>query len=96
MSGLLEKLEAENKRLCKIVYPYYGICKDGILNQIILFTAPRTGININGNGWPVGHMSEGWGEDQFVPYYGRISIKNGRILDFTDKENSAHQWEKQS
>lgn len=87
----MENTENKIKRLEKIVYPYYGI--DESLNQIILFVAPNTGMNINGKGWSMGKYSDGWDEKSFMPYYGQITIVNGRILEFTDNKNSINKWE---
>ena len=91
IENAIKEIEQENKRLKKMIYPYIGI-SSGMLNQIILFTAPATGININNKGWPMGKSSEGWDEKSFIPYYGKIIIINGRIEEFTDSERSKDLW----
>ncbi len=86
----IEELNARIERLGKMVYPYYGI--DKTLKQIILFTSPRCGINVNGKGWPLGYRSDGWAEDRFAPLYGRINIANGRVIS-TDDVESHERWD---
>lgn len=86
----IAEIQQENARLRRMVYPYIGISDH---NQIILFTAPRAGININGNGWPVGYQSDGWDEKSFVPYYGQITIVNGKVKTSDNDERSKAKWE---
>ena len=93
LEKIIKEVEEENNRLQRMIYPYVGI-SNGILNQVILFTAPRTGTNINGKGWPAGYYSDGWDEKSFIPYYGQILITNGRIKKSDDNERSNNKWEK--
>ena len=88
-------MEKTEERLIRIVYPYIGISKD-MLEQVILFTAPRTGMNINGKGWPIGKTSNGWDEDGFVPYYGILKFNNGKPLSTEGQEHSINLWEAKS
>ena len=92
LEKVIKEVEKENNRLQKMLYPYVGI-SDGTLNQVILFTAPRTGTNINGKGWPAGYHSDGWDEESFIPYYGQITIVNGRIKTSDNAERSKDKWD---
>jgi len=57
-------VEKENAKSTAKKYPYLG--KNGEL--VILFTSPEIGtVVIPSEGWPLGHHSKSWAEDNFEP-----------------------------
>jgi len=54
----------------------YPCMKISDMGQIVLFTDERTGVNINGIGHGVGFWSDGWTEQDFVDYDGKIILEN--------------------
>ena len=62
-------------------YPCVKAMKHFDKFQLVLFTAPRTGMNINGIGWPHGHMSDGWNEDSAEIFTGTIEYKDGLSIE---------------
>ena len=58
-------------------YPYLGVTEQG---KVILFTAEKTGVVVvprsGHEPQPVGHFSEIWGEDNFTPLKGSITLSN--------------------
>ena len=67
------KVKEELERDTYGEYPRLKISAEG---QIILFTARRTGTNINGKGWPIGDWSDSWAESKFKDYNGKIILEN--------------------
>lgn len=71
----IEKLGQEIKKLEKEEYPIVKITLEGL---IVLFTAPKTGIKINGIRWPMGvGIGWSWVEKDFKPFTGTIEYKDG-------------------
>lgn len=88
----VDELIKKVDRLEKMVYPYVGISKD-MLSQVILFTSPNTGVNINGKGWQIGKYGSGWDENSFIPFYGEIHFNSGKVVKCDDSEHSENKWE---
>jgi len=72
-------------------YPIVKTAKHGEKFQIILFTAPNIGMNINSIGWPHGYTSEGWDEKSFKPFTGIIEYKDGLSVPDRDQEWRIHE-----
>ena len=53
--------------------------------QLILFTAPYTGVNINGVGHPMGNSSEKWDEPDSKPFTGILTYKDGLFISMESK-----------
>jgi hypothetical protein len=66
---------ADNKEI-KRKYPYFGIYEED-LDHVVLFTAPSKGIVVHSDydNTPVGYESNIFTEDKFVPFYGKIIVK---------------------
>lgn len=62
-------------------YPCVKAMKHFDKFQIVLFTAPNTGMNINGIGWPHGHTSTGWNERDAELFTGIIEYKDGLSIE---------------
>ena len=44
---------------------------------VVMFTAHRTGVVINGDGlMSLGHFSDNLREDQYLPFHGSITLEN--------------------
>lgn len=52
-------------------YPYLGRYED----NLVFFTAPHKGICFAGTIWSKGKESTTWGEENFTPFYGTITIE---------------------
>ena len=78
------RLKKEIEALELSQYPCVKAAKHFDKKQIVLFTAPKTGVNINGVGWPYGHKSGVWDEKYFEPFTGSIEYKDGKSVDGKD------------
>ena len=45
-------------------YPYLGKAENG---QIVFFCSEKNGMNVNGIGCSMGHVTNVWNEDAFTP-----------------------------
>ncbi len=63
----------EFNKLLQREYPYLGINLSG---QVVLFHAQRKGMNVNGEGWPIGFYSSDWLESEFQVFEGQVTLEN--------------------
>ena len=71
-----EKVKGERERR----YPYFGKWEEADVLWIVLFTGRDSGMMIVAKGdcaarYAPGYTSTSWGEDEFTPFYGTITIE---------------------
>jgi hypothetical protein len=77
------KIKIADNKETKRKYPYFGIYEKD-LDHVVLFTAPKKGIVIHSEYRgclsdyevaPVGYESDNVDEKTFIPFYGKIIVK---------------------
>lgn len=73
------KIESNKCKEEESKYPYIGISTDGL--DVVLFTKKKTGVVIYSNRKdhisPIGYLCDGWYEQYFIPFKGKITLSNG-------------------
>lgn len=68
----------ENKDLIIHEYPFVGI--NPSLRDVVVFTKPNTGFALNSKGFTKGHFSTTWIQQNFCPFSGTITVKDGSLV----------------
>ena len=74
----MKSVMVDNKKEGDCNYPYLGINSGG--DRVILFTEEGKGTVLYSKDnayYPSGWHSEGWIEENFLPYEGEIHLSNG-------------------